>query len=218
MTQSEKAKRMNELVGDEMIAHLQYTFAASKVIGPDNDACKAEFTEHAQEEYDHMLKLLDKMNEQHMPINADILALTKNAYSGYQVMDGVSSHDLLLFHHNAEVNAIKAYKSFLRELNDDPGLHKVIEDILNDELKHRVDLEKLESSVDDRTSNLMPSQELFSKRFAARDESKTSLRDRFFASVEELRRRSRMRISAYNGSPRRLARNHVWADVGALKG
>ena len=84
MTQSEKAKRMNELVGDEMIAHLQYTFAASKVIGPDNDACKAEFTEHAQEEYDHMLKLLDKMNEQHMPINADILALTKNAYSGYK--------------------------------------------------------------------------------------------------------------------------------------
>ena len=209
MTQSEKAKRMNELVGDEMIAHLQYTFAASKVIGPDNDACKAEFTEHAQEEYDHMLKLLDKMNEQHMPINADILALTKNAYSGYKIMDGVSSHDLLLFHHNAEVGAIKAYKSFLRELDDDPGLHKVIEGILNDELKHRVDLEKLESSVDNRTSTLMPSSELFSHR---------SLRDRFFASVEEMRRRSRMRISAYNGSPRRLARNHIWADVGALQG
>ena len=165
MTQNEKATWLNRLLGDELISHLQYKIAAHNVIGPDYDACQAEFTEHADEEYEHMGILMDKLVEEHLPIDQGLIHLINNSYSGYDKQVGRSSAQLLAHHHQAEVNAIRAYKQFLHALGcEDPGLRDKIKEILNDELKHRTDLEKLESSVNGRTDNLVNSQELFSRK------------------------------------------------------
>lgn len=151
MTQSEKETWMNELLGDELIAHLQYKLAAEIVVGTDYDSCATEFSKHADEEYEHFGELLKKMVEQHMEVNTGLISLIKRSYSGYEKMSGTSSKYLCQFHLKAEQNAVKAYKKFLKALedSDDFGLRQVIRKILNDELEHRIDLEKILSSIND---------------------------------------------------------------------
>ena len=178
MTQEEKGKWMNKLVGDELIAHLQYTIAAHVVVGTDYDSSKAEFEQHAADELEHMNTLLEKMIQEHLPVDQDLISLIKNSYSGYVDMKGQSSKDLLLFHHQAEINAIKSYKAFLKALgNEDYGLKQKLRSILNDELEHRTDLEKVLSSVQN-TKTLIPTEE--SALFSCKSNSKA------FSSLDRL--------------------------------
>ena len=144
---------LNKLLGDELIAHLQYAIAAKVVVGTDYDACAAEFDQHSKEELEHFNTILDLMVQRHLKVNSDLLTLIKDAKSGYENMNFTSSNDLVNFQIKAEKNAIEAYREFLSLLEKaekkDYALIRNIKSILDDEIEHRTDLEKISSSIND---------------------------------------------------------------------
>lgn len=174
MTQQEKEEWMNRLLGDELIAHLQYKIASATVVGTDYDSCATEFDKHANEEYDHFSKLLEKMVQEHLHVNPDLLSLIKNSQSGYTNMTRVDSEYFCKFMWKAEKDAIRAYKEFYRKIDDgDVTLKHLIRDILEDEIEHRTDLEKILTSIlGSNTMIASPSDEdnaLFSSRVFTRE-------------------------------------------------
>lgn len=146
-----KEEFLNKLLGDELISHLQYAIASKVVEGADYDVCKAEFETHSKEELDHFNKIMDLIIQRGYKVDSDLKSLINNAKSGYSKMNMVGSKELVDFQHKAEVNAINAYREFLgyleKETKKDYAAIKEIKSILNDEIEHRTDLEKMFTSI-----------------------------------------------------------------------
>lgn len=142
-----KEEWMNKLLGDELIAHMQYVIAAQFVKGKEGDRCFEEFEQHAKEEQEHFTNLLNYMVSEKMNVNSDLQTLITQSKSGYTKMTETDKKDLLEFHLKAEEDAIKAYKEFFEELDKeekpDVKLLEIIRDIIKDEEEHKEDLEKI---------------------------------------------------------------------------
>ena len=146
-----KQEWLNKLLGDELIAHLQYAIASKTVFGTDYDACASEFDQHSKEELEHFNKILDLMVQRHLEVEQDLLTLIKESKSGYEIMSETASKELVKFHIQAEKNAINTYREFLdnltKEEQKDYALIHEIKNILSDEIEHRTDLEIISSSI-----------------------------------------------------------------------
>jgi len=152
MNTDELKELFNGLLGDEFIAHFQYTIAAHTVRGTDFDTCKTEFAEHAKEEYEHAETLLDIMQEFKIPVYTTLKTLIDRSMSGYPRANFSNSKRLTNHHIQGEQNAIDAYTKAIEILDDDKKFYGVVaqlKKILNDELKHKNDLEKVLSSIED---------------------------------------------------------------------
>ena len=155
MDKIELTKWLNSLIGSEMIAFLQYEFAAHTVIGTDYDSCTSEFKQHADEERDHMNKLIDCAIERDLEVNQDLISIIQMSNPVYEVMLQTNSSELLRFHFKAEEGAIKTYREFYNIIKDDDiTLAKEIKSILNDEIEHRKDLKKIASSTETDLTDL----------------------------------------------------------------
>lgn len=142
------AARLNSLIGSELIASTQYRIAAKTVVGTDYDACRDEFEKHADEEMDHMKKLMDAAVKREIPVCQDLAYLINCADPKYEVMTLNKSSYLVRFHLQAEEDAIDAYTKFYELIKDaDTVLADEIKEILNDEMEHRSDLKKIISSI-----------------------------------------------------------------------
>ena len=142
------AARLNSLIGSELIASTQYRIAAKTVVGTDYDACRAEFEKHADEEMDHMKKLMDAAIKREIPVCQDLAYLINCANPKYEIMTLNKSSYLVRFHLQAEEDAIDAYTEFYDLIKDvDTVLADEIKEILNDEMEHRSDLKKISSSI-----------------------------------------------------------------------
>lgn len=142
------AARLNSLIGSELIASTQYRIAAKTVVGTDYDACSEEFEKHADEEMDHMKKLMDAAVKREIPVCQDLAYLINCADPKYEVMTLSESSYLVRFHLQAEEDAIDAYTKFYELIKDvDTVLADEIKEILNDEMEHRSDLKKIISSI-----------------------------------------------------------------------
>ena len=142
------AARLNSLIGSELIASTQYRIAAKTVVGTDYDACSEEFEKHADEEMDHMKKLMDAAIKREIPVCQDLAYLINCANPKYEVMTLNKSSYLVRFHLQAEEDAIDAYTEFYDLIKDvDTVLADEIKEILNDEMEHRSDLKKIISSI-----------------------------------------------------------------------
>ena len=142
------ASRLNSLIGSELIASTQYRIAAKTVVGTDYDACSEEFEKHADEEMDHMKKLMDAAVKREIPVCQDLAYLINCANPKYEVMTLSKSSYLVHFHLQAEEDAIDAYTKFYELIKDvDTVLADEIKEILNDEMEHRSDLKKIISSI-----------------------------------------------------------------------
>lgn len=146
---------LNNLIGSELIASLQYTLASHIVVGTDYDSCKAEFEQHAEEEMKHFNMLLECAIERDRMVNSDLKSLIDNAIPVYEYMQGNSSEDLIRFHFNAEEEAISTYKKYYMDIKDDDvTLAQTIKEILQDEIEHRKDLKKIMSSIKNQDGTL----------------------------------------------------------------
>ena len=142
------AARLNSLIGSELIASTQYRIAAKTVVGTDYDACSEEFEKHADEEMDHMKKLMDAAVKREIPVCQDLAYLINCANPKYEKMTLNKSSYLVRFHLQAEEDAINAYTEFYDLIKDvDTVLADEIKEILNDEMEHRLDLKKIISSI-----------------------------------------------------------------------
>ena len=150
MEKNKLTKWLNELIGSEINASLQYELASHIVEGTDYDTCKSEFKKHADEERTHMNKLLTAAIEREIEIVTDIPTIIKNANPKYDEMKGTKSDILVQFHFGEEENAIKTYKEFYNLIEkSDVTLARTIKEILDDEVEHRTDLKKIYSSIKD---------------------------------------------------------------------
>lgn len=142
-----KEEWMNKLLGDELIAHMQYVIAAQIVKGKESDRCFEEFEQHAKEEQEHFTNLLAHMVSEKMNVNSDLQTLIIQSKSGYTKMSETDRKELLEFHLKGEENVIKAYNEFIEELEKDEKpdvkLLEVIREIVKDEEEHKEDLEKI---------------------------------------------------------------------------
>ena len=141
---------LNSLIGSELVASLQYEIASHVVVGVDYDTCNSEFKQHADEEREHMNRLLELAIERDIEINQDLISLIQMSNPAYEIMSAKSSKELVQFHFDAEEKAIKTYREFYNLIKeDDITLAKEIKIILADEIEHRKDLKKISSSINE---------------------------------------------------------------------
>lgn len=142
---------LNKLLGDELIAHLQYEIAAKIVEGDESNECKKEFAQHAAEELEHFNKILDEMIKSELKVNSDLQTLISQCKSGYENMTEKDSKYLSEFHTKAEENAIKAYSEFIEELEkeEQPNTRLIatMREILKDEEEHKKDVSKIYNEI-----------------------------------------------------------------------
>lgn len=126
---------------DEVFATLQYTYASKLAVGAVGDQARAEFQQHAQDEFGHSIKIFDRLIQLGETPPESIESMVKEC-SGVIPFVGTDVTALLSETVKSERTAIKLYNEILELSKDaDPVTYDLIVDILADETEHEQDLE-----------------------------------------------------------------------------
>jgi bacterioferritin len=141
-------KKLNALAGDELIAANLYRCAANVVIGPSNESVKNEFMEHSWEEFQHFDDLIKKIQELHGTPEVELETLIKDSVNGVPQLKNSDSANLVKIMYSTEIKCIKSYKEAFDVINKyDPVTGHLITRILEKEMQHEYDLNKLGTEV-----------------------------------------------------------------------
>jgi bacterioferritin len=135
-------KILQEVLATEIVCTLRYTQNAIAAHGISSEAAKAEFAEHAKEEWEHATQDAERINQLggEPDINPEGL-LTRSAA---QYAIGNNLVEMIKENLIAERIAIDHYRELIRYFgNDDPGTRNMIEDILRVEEEHADDMHDL---------------------------------------------------------------------------
>ena len=145
MVESEKImESLHHAFADEWLAYYQYWVGALVVQGPTQKDVIFELKEHAQDELRHAGMLAERI----IDLGETPILEPKNWYShaicGYAAPTDAAIPKILEQNIKGEDCAIEFYKSLLLLTKDNDEItHKIIQEILNDEIEHKEDLEKL---------------------------------------------------------------------------
>ena len=135
---------LNKALADEFLAAYQYLIGSKVAKGINRKEVQSELDEHAKEEYDHAIKLIDRIIQlDGTPIlnPKDWYKLTNCGYLPPKEFDTVS---LLKQNIQGERCAIDVYNKLLKKLkNKDDISYEMILGILNDEITHECDLQSI---------------------------------------------------------------------------
>ena len=135
-------KILQEVLATEIVCTLRYTQNAIAAHGLSSQGAKAEFKEHAREEWEHALTVAERINQLggDPDFNPDGL-LTKSA-AQYAIGDNLV--EMIKENLIAERIAIDHYRELIRYFgDDDPGTRVMIEGILTVEEEHADDMHDL---------------------------------------------------------------------------
>ncbi len=147
-------KKLNRAFADEWIAYYQYWLCAKLVEGPIRPAVVEELEEHAREEYEHARLLADRIIEL-----GGIPVLSHEQWSthagcGYDATKNAYVRAVLEENIKGEQCAIREYNEILEFIGDaDPVTYDMIVKILDDEVKHEVDLKRLLNDLEYHEKN-----------------------------------------------------------------
>ncbi len=141
---SELIKKLNYAFADEWLAMYQYWIGAKVAQGPMRKALEFELREHAMEEMEHADKLADRI----LQLQGSPIIRPEDWYKmnncGYAAPIDHSVQALLEQNIKGEQCAIRVYKDILDFVDGkDPITHKLILEILEDEVEHEEDLESM---------------------------------------------------------------------------
>ncbi|MBV9233768.1 MAG: ferritin-like domain-containing protein [Candidatus Eremiobacteraeota bacterium] len=126
----------------EIVCVLRYTVHNISAVGIDSESVKQEFAEHARDEYDHMQKIAERINQLGGTPNMDPAGLhTRSAteYGSAQKLIDMIKENLV-----AERIAVEHYRDLIRYFADkDPTTRVMLEGILAQEEEHANDMHDL---------------------------------------------------------------------------
>jgi bacterioferritin len=133
---------LNHAVATEIVCVLRYKYHAVVATGISSEAVKAEFTQHAKEEEQHLDWLAERINQLGGKPNMNPDGLTSRA--GSQYVEGQNLIDMIKENLIAERIAIETYRDLVRYFADkDPTTRILLEKILAQEEEHANDMHDL---------------------------------------------------------------------------
>lgn len=135
---------LNKALADEWLAYYQYWVGAKVARGNMSDTVKKELQEHAEEELKHANMLTDRILQLNGIPLLNPSDWIENSSCGYLAPTNPSVFEILKQNIKGEQCAIAIYNNLLKTLKDKDVLtYQMILTILQDEVDHEDDLEKL---------------------------------------------------------------------------
>ena len=139
---------LNSALADEWLAYYQYWIGAKVAVGPMRGAAAAELEEHAVEELEHALMLVERI----LVLGGTPLLSPQDWFEatgcGYETPEDPYVGVLLKQNIEGEQCAIRAYQEimdFTKEI--DPLTYDMVLRIKADEIEHEEDLEALQEDL-----------------------------------------------------------------------
>lgn len=133
---------LQSVLATEIVCVLRYTMNAVTASGLSSEGVKAEFTQHAKEEQEHMLAVAERIDQLGGTPNLNPEGLATRAVSQY----GEAGTLVEMIRENliAERIAVDHYRELIRYFaNDDPATRVMLEGILVVEEEHANDMHDL---------------------------------------------------------------------------
>jgi bacterioferritin len=132
---------LNEVLATEIVCWMRYSRHAISATGIDRAQVSGEFTEHAEEEREHAMRVAERISQLGGEPDFDPATLTKRAHTTYETYDSADLDGMLRDNLAAERIVITTYQEVIRWLGDDDvTTRRMIEDILAEEEEHADDL------------------------------------------------------------------------------
>ncbi|HVW75376.1 MAG TPA: ferritin-like domain-containing protein [Rhizomicrobium sp.] len=133
---------LQSVLATELVCVLRYTQHAIAAHGISSEGVKAEFAEHAKEEWEHAQAVAERINQLGGEPDFNPEGLASRSASQYS--QGGNLVDLIRENLIAERIAVDHYRELVRFFgNDDPTTRVMIEDILKVEEEHADDMHDL---------------------------------------------------------------------------
>jgi bacterioferritin len=133
---------LQSVLATEVVCTLRYSQHAVAAHGISSEGVKAEFAEHAKEEWEHAQAVAERINQLGGEPNFNPEGLTTRSASQYS--QGGNLVELIRENLIAERIAVDHYRELIRYFgDDDPGTRVMIEGILRVEEEHADDMHDL---------------------------------------------------------------------------
>lgn len=139
---------LNKALADEWLAYYQYWIGAKVAAGPMRGAVVAELEEHAVEEFEHALRLVERI----LALGGTPLLSPTQWFEktncGYETPEDPYVGVLLEQNIAGEQCAIKVYDEMMAFTKDiDPVTYQMALEIMIEEIEHEEDLEALQEDM-----------------------------------------------------------------------
>ncbi|MGD2104906.1 MAG: ferritin-like domain-containing protein [Anaerolineae bacterium] len=140
---------LNQALADEWLAYYQYWMGAKVAAGPMRGAVEAELEEHATEELNHGLMLVERI----LQLGGTPLLSPSDWFErtncGYEAPEDPYVGVLLEQNVAGEQCAIEVYRDMMDFTRDiDPVTYEMALQIMTDELEHEEDLQALQEDLE----------------------------------------------------------------------
>ena len=133
---------LQSVLATEIVCVLRYTMHAVTATGISSEGIKAEFSQHATEEQQHMMAVAQRINQLGGTPNLNPEGLATRSASQYA--EGENLVDMIKENLIAERIAVDHYRELIRFFgDDDPGTCVMLEGILTTEEEHANDMQDL---------------------------------------------------------------------------
>jgi bacterioferritin len=133
---------LQSVLATEIVCVLRYTMHAVAASGISSEGVKAEFSQHAREEQEHMNQVAERINQLGGKPNFSPEGMLTRSASEYGAAEKLV--DMIQENLIAERIAVDHYRELIRYFgNDDPGTRSMLEGILSVEEEHANDMHDL---------------------------------------------------------------------------
>lgn len=135
-------KLLNDALATELVCNLRYRRHYFMASGPNSEAAKAEFKEHADQELAHADEIADRIVQLGGEPDFSPATLTMRSHAEY--IEGSTLEDMIKENLVAERIAIDSYRDMIRYLGDkDSTTRRMLEGILAVEEEHAEEMSSL---------------------------------------------------------------------------
>lgn len=135
-------KLLNEALATEVVCNLRYRRHYFMAVGPNSEAAKAEFMEHATQELQHADQIAERIVQLGGEPDLNPATLLERSHAEY--VPGRTLEDMIKENLVAERIAIDSYREIIQYLGDkDPTSRRLMEEILATEEEHAEDMSSL---------------------------------------------------------------------------
>ena len=132
---------LNEVLATEIVCWMRYTRHAITATGINRAQVSGEFTEHAEEERGHAMRVAERISQLGGDPDFDPATLAARAHTTYETFSDDNLQGVLKENLAAERIVIATYQEIVRWLGDtDVTTRRLIEDILAEEEEHADDI------------------------------------------------------------------------------
>ena len=133
---------LQNVLATEIVCVLRYSMHSVSASGISSESVKAEFSEHADDEREHMMMVAERINQLGGTPNFNPEGLLSRSASQYA--EGANLVDMIKENLIAERIAVDHYRDLIRYFgDDDPGTRNMLVNILRKEEEHADDMHDL---------------------------------------------------------------------------